>query len=104
MSSTLTTDPDTPSQVPSRHRCCFDVGGRQKIDSQFGGCSDVVKAHSKFIVWIDGNVTKESVEVSATLAVVEAKEGPDNEERPTTTTATTSTTTTISSSNGELLD
>jgi hypothetical protein len=62
---------------------------------------DVVKAHSKFIIWIDESEKPFSKENPSTLAVVEEKEGPDNEERPTTTTTAA---TTINSSNGELLD
>ena len=115
--SATPTDPETPSQVPSRY---FDNGrGRQKIDSLFRlrrgdvvDVVDVVEAHSKFIIWIDKNEKTFSKEndggsVTTTLTVVEEeKEGPDNEERPTTTTTTaTATATTInSSSNGELLD
>ncbi len=64
----------------------------------------VVKAHSKFIIWIDENEKAFSKENPSTLAVVEVKEGPDNEEKPTTTTTTTAAATTINSSNGELFD
>ena len=116
--SATPTDPETPSQVPSRY---FDNGrGRQKIDSLFRlrrgdvvDVVDVVEAHSKFIIWIDKNektFSKDGGSVTTTLTVVEEeKEGPDNEERPTTTTTTTATatataTTINSSSNGELLD